>query len=72
MAGAVTSFRLRGKTSMEDNQALVQRLMAQHGIFTVARPGPVGGCCIRVTPSLFTTPSDLDRLVVAVRQLAAT
>jgi len=70
MAGAVTSFRLRGQTSMEDNQALVQRLMTQYGIFTVARPGPVGGCCIRVTPSLFTTAGDLDRLVLAVRQLA--
>ncbi|USX29420.1 aminotransferase class V-fold PLP-dependent enzyme [Oxalobacteraceae bacterium OTU3CINTB1] len=71
MYGAVTSFRLRGKTSFEDNVALAKRLMDEHGIFTVARSGPVGGACIRVTPAFFTRTSDLDRLVAAIRVLAA-
>ncbi|USX17162.1 aminotransferase class V-fold PLP-dependent enzyme [Oxalobacteraceae bacterium OTU3CAMAD1] len=69
--GAVTSFRLRGKTSFEDNVALARTLMDDYGIFTVARSGPVGGACIRVTPAFFTRTADLDKLVVATRALAA-
>ena len=71
-AGAVTSFRLRGRTSFEANVDLARRLAEEHGIFTVARDGPVGGSCIRVTPSCFTTNAQLDRLVAALRTLART
>ena len=31
----------------------------EYGIFTVARSGPAGGSCIRVTPSYFTRDADL-------------
>ena len=71
MYGAVTSFRLKGLTSPEQNTALARRLMDQHRIFTVVRHGPVGGSCIRVTPAVFTQPSQLDQLAVALRQIAA-
>jgi selenocysteine lyase/cysteine desulfurase len=71
MYGAVTSFRIRGLTTPEQNTALVRRLMEQHKIFTVARHGAVGGSCIRVTPALFTQPAQLDKLAVALRQIAA-
>lgn len=71
MYGALTSFRLRGKTSYEDNVALARRLADDYGIFTVARKGPVGGACIRVTPSWFTRDEDLDRLAAAIKALAA-
>lgn len=71
MYGAVTSFRLKGVTSPEQNTALARRLMEQHKIFTVVRHGPVGGSCIRVTPALFTTPAQLDRLVAALRQISS-
>jgi len=71
MYGAVTSFRLRGKTSFEENAALARRLLEEFGIFTVARTGPVGGACIRVTPSWFTRFEDLDRLAAAIKVLAA-
>jgi selenocysteine lyase/cysteine desulfurase len=71
MYGAVTSFRLTGLTSPEQNTALARRLMDQHGIFTVVRHGPIGGSCVRVTPALFTQPAQLDKLVVALRQIAA-
>ncbi len=67
--GAVTSFRLRGHTTFEQNVALANRLLEQYRIFTVARKGPVGGACIRVTPGLFTRASDLDQLVVALKEL---
>jgi len=71
MTGAVTSFRLKGKTSFEDNVALARTLAERYRIFTVAREGPLGGSCIRVTPSYFTTTAQLDRLVAAIRALAA-
>ncbi|MCA9694470.1 MAG: aminotransferase class V-fold PLP-dependent enzyme [Myxococcales bacterium] len=50
---------------------LAQRLMDEHGIWTVAidRP-PVRGC--RITPNLYTTPAELDALVAALRELAGT
>ncbi|QBE66317.1 aminotransferase class V-fold PLP-dependent enzyme [Pseudoduganella lutea] len=70
MTGAVTSFRLRGKTTFEDNVAIARRLADEYKIFTVARSGPVGGSCIRVTPSYFTGNADLDRLASAIRKLA--
>jgi selenocysteine lyase/cysteine desulfurase len=68
--GAVTSFRLRGHTSFEQNAALVNRLVEEYRIFTVARKGPVGGACIRVTPGLFTRTGDLDQLVSAISHLS--
>jgi len=70
MSGAVTSFRIRGKTSFEDNSAISGQLMEQFRIFTVPRRGPVGGSCIRVTPALFTATADLDRLVRAIGLIA--
>jgi selenocysteine lyase/cysteine desulfurase len=72
MSGAVTSFRLRGRTGFEDNVALAQRLADDYGLFTVARSGPAGGSCIRVTPSYFTRDTDLARLAAAIRELART
>lgn len=69
--GTVTSLRLRGRTSFEANVELVGRLADEHGIFTVARDGPLGGSCIRITPSYFTTAGQLDRPVAAVWMLAA-
>ncbi|NYE61610.1 selenocysteine lyase/cysteine desulfurase [Duganella sp. 1224] len=70
--GAVTSFRLRGHTTFEQNVALSNRLFEQYRLFTVARKGPVGGACIRVTPGLFTRESDLEQLVLALKELSRT
>jgi selenocysteine lyase/cysteine desulfurase len=71
MYGAVTAFRVKGNTTFEGNVALARRLMDEYRIFTVARSGPAGGACIRVTPSFFTTTAQLDQLVTAIRTLAA-
>ena len=71
MHGASTSFRLAGVSTREANIALAKRLMSEHGVFTVARHGPVGGSCVRVTPALFTSPRDLDRLVLALHTIGA-
>jgi isopenicillin-N epimerase len=69
-AGAVTSLRLRGRTSFDENAALARQLVDDYKVLTVARDGPVGGSCIRVTPSYFTTTGQLDQLVAAITAIA--
>jgi selenocysteine lyase/cysteine desulfurase len=71
LAGAITSFRLRGKTSHADNVALARRLLDEHRIFTVHRDGLASGSCVRVTPALATRVEEVDRLVTALRAIAA-
>ena len=66
---AITSFRLRGRTSHDDNVALAKQLLDQHRIFTVHRDGPASGACIRVTPALATRMSDVDQLAAAIRSI---
>lgn len=68
---AITSFRLHGDGSREGNQALVQRLFDEHRLFTVWRSGVARGDCIRVTPALYNTPDDCERLAAALRSIAA-
>jgi isopenicillin-N epimerase len=66
----ITSFRLTGKTSLEDNVAVKTALFDKHRIFTVERPGPQKGACVRVSPSYINTPADMDALAAAIRGLA--
>lgn len=66
----ITSFRLAGRTSMADNEALAARLLAEHRIFAVARDGPARGACVRATPGVFTTMEDVATLEAAIRNLA--
>ena len=70
MYAGITSFRLSGKTSAADNNAIVSALRDQHGIFTVRRAGVAKGQCIRVSPALFTPPAAVDRLATALLALA--
>lgn len=67
--GAITSFRIAGHTSTADNIAITDRLFNDYNIMTVHRAGLAAGGCVRVTPALFTTPADCDRLVAALRDL---
>ena len=69
--GAITSFRLRGCTSKEDNVALARTLLDKHRIFTVYRDGVASGCCVRVTPALATRMSDVDALATAIRSIVS-
>jgi selenocysteine lyase/cysteine desulfurase len=49
---------------------LAKRLLEEHKIYTVAIDNAnVQGC--RITPNLFTTTSELDALVRALKKLAA-
>jgi isopenicillin-N epimerase len=70
MHAGITSFRVRGKTSRDDNNALVATLRDTHGVLTVRRAGVAKGQCIRVAPALHTTTAELDRLVAALATVA--
>ena len=63
----ITAFRLRGRTSVADNVAVVKILLDEFGIFTVQRADAANGACVRVTPALFTSPTHVDALVKALR-----
>jgi selenocysteine lyase/cysteine desulfurase len=61
----IGAFRVPGHTA-ED---IVEYLWTDHRVFTVGRVVD-GGPAIRVTPHLYTTTEDLDRLVTALRHFA--
>lgn len=69
LGSALASFRLRGRPGKEENMALQKRLLREHGIFTTWRDGLASGCCVRVTPSVFTRASQLDALTQALARL---
>ncbi len=66
----ITSFRLKGKTSVEENRAVAADLLQRFNIFTVERPGVAKGACVRVTPALFTHESEIDALIAALKAIA--
>ncbi|WP_040840816.1 aminotransferase class V-fold PLP-dependent enzyme [Nocardia brevicatena] len=70
MYGAITSFRVSGRTSQADNEAIAQYLLEEHGIFTVRRGGVTHGDCVRVTPAQFTLTEHVDRLAGALPDVA--
>jgi isopenicillin-N epimerase len=70
MSAGITSFRLRGRTSAADNDRLVETLLSAHRLFTRRSTGVDGGDCVRVTPALYTTLDDVDRLARALRAMA--
>jgi selenocysteine lyase/cysteine desulfurase len=70
-AAAMTSFRLAGKTSRADNDAIARRLLDEHALFTVRRSGPARGDCVRVTPNFWNTADDVARLAPALREILA-
>lgn len=68
--GGITSFRIWGRTSEADNKMIAKRLLDEHGIFTVHRTGVAAGACVRVTPALFNDMAQVDRLAMALREIA--
>ena len=71
LVAAITSFRLHGRTGREENQAVAANLLESYGIFTVWRSGVASGDCVRVTPALYNSPADADRLAAALIEMAA-
>jgi selenocysteine lyase/cysteine desulfurase len=70
MVAAITSFRLQGRLSGDENQRIVDDLRTRHGLFTVRRTGLDRGDCVRVTPALSNGAADADRLASALTALA--
>jgi selenocysteine lyase/cysteine desulfurase len=68
--GAVTSFRLPGTKDYARAQRLARVLLEKHQVLTVARRGISLGSAIRVSPALYNTRQELDRLVAALRSEA--
>ncbi len=66
--GATTSFRLKGMFSFEQAKKVQDVLFVKHNVLTVARKGIAKGAAVRVTPALYNTNAELDRLVMAIRQ----
>ncbi|MFC2953998.1 aminotransferase class V-fold PLP-dependent enzyme [Marinicaulis aureus] len=67
----ITSFRLTGKTTPEDNIAVSKRLLDEFNIFTVHRVGVAAGACVRVTPALYNSPDDVMALTKALKTMTA-
>lgn len=68
--GSLTSLRLLGETTTSGNNAIVDRLVKDYGIFTCRRSGPHLGDCIRVTPTVYNNPGEVLRLASALKELA--
>jgi selenocysteine lyase/cysteine desulfurase len=65
---AIANIGVKGKTAREIHQTLLDR----HRIWTVAIANQAAGVNgVRVTPHLFTTTAELDRLVSAIKSIAA-
>lgn len=69
--GAVTSFRLPAFRDYAAAQRMSKILLEKHRILTVARRGIAAGAAVRVTPTLYNTHEELDRLVGALRAESA-
>lgn len=70
MVGALTAFRLKGTGTREFNLGITRTLHDEFSIFTFQRTGIAKGDCVRVTPALYNTPADADRLVAALTAIA--
>jgi selenocysteine lyase/cysteine desulfurase len=69
MYAGITSFRMTGKGTAEENNAIVAELRDKHGIFSVRRAGVANGQCIRISPAVYSTELELDRLVDALKNI---
>jgi selenocysteine lyase/cysteine desulfurase len=65
--GAVTSFRLPAMKDYAAAQQMAKILLEKHKILTVARRGIAKASAVRITPTLYNTHAELDRLVSALR-----
>ena len=66
LSGGITSFRLKGR----DSVAVARELLERHKIFTVHRVGVAAGPCVRVTPGIFNSADDVEKLARAVEAMA--
>lgn len=63
----IGAFRLPGQRTWEQARMAQQRFVDKHRVLVVAKQGLASGPAMRVTPSLFNTKVELERLVTAIR-----
>lgn len=63
----IGAFRLPGQRTWEQARMAQQRFVDRHRVLVVAKQGLASGPAMRVTPSLFNTKDELERLVTAIR-----
>jgi len=61
----ITAFKFIGR----DQQVMTERLLKDYNLFTTTRVGASFGTCIRVTPGLVTSATDINALVKAITEL---
>lgn len=69
MYAALTAFRVEGRATKADTSAITTWLLNKHNVFTVRRGGVAEGEVVRVTPALYNSPRDSDRLAKALKEL---
>jgi selenocysteine lyase/cysteine desulfurase len=65
--GAISAFRLPGMKTLGQTRAAQARFLERHKLLVVAKAGLASGPLLRVTPALFNTTEELDRLVSAIK-----
>lgn len=63
----IGAFRFSGQRSWADAQHAQKVLLSKHQVLVVAKQGLASGPVLRVTPSLFNTDVEIDRMIDAVR-----
>ena len=63
---AISAFRLPGMKTLEQARRAHKMFLQKYGLLVVAKGGLDSGAVLRVTPGLFNTTAELDRLVVAI------
>jgi len=71
LVGAISSFRLHGRGSAIANLAVTRTLLQDYGVFTFSRTGLARGDCVRVTPTLYNSVEDADKLARGINAMAA-
>ena len=64
---------VEGSHAQEDhghNQQLIETLRDRYGLFAARRTGIARGDCVRVTPAIYNSVVDVDRLAAAITELA--
>src|SRR5918993_634209 len=70
MSAGMTGFRFKGRGTRQEVDAVVDKLLTKYSIFTRRSAGIEGGDCVRVTPALYSTAADVDRLAAALQEMA--
>lgn len=65
--GAVAGFRLPGMKGPDDAKKAAALFLDKYRLLVVAKAGLASGPVLRVTPALFNSSAELDRLVAAIR-----